>query len=114
MIPGTITVVSATRKVNRLNRVYVNITVDVPIENQPQIIASGTGCTYDNNGNLTSDPSRGIRDIEWSETGKPLRVSFVSGEEICYRYAATGEKLSEVFVDTDGRYTTQTRHLREL
>ncbi len=103
LIPGTITVVSATRKVNRLNRVYVNITVDVPIENQPQIIASGTGCTYDNNGNLTSDPSRGIRDIEWSETGKPLRVSFVSGEEICYRYAATGEKLSEVFVDTDGR-----------
>ena len=102
LIPGTITVVSATRKVNRLNRVYVNITVDVPIENQPQIIASGTGCTYDNNGNLTSDPSRGILDIEWSETGKPLRVSFVSGEEICYRYAATGEKLSEVFVDTDG------------
>ena len=103
LIPGTITVVSATRKVNRLNRVYVNITVDVPIENQPQIIASGTGCTYDNNGNLTSDPSRGILDIEWSETGKPLRVFFVSGEEICYRYAATGEKLSEVFVDTDGR-----------
>ena len=103
MIPGTITVVSATRKVNRMNRVYVNSTVDVPIENQPQIIASGTGCTYDNNGNLTSDPSRGILDIEWSETGKPMRVSFVSGEEICYRYAATGEKLSEVFVDTDGR-----------
>ena len=103
MIPGTITVVSATRKVNRMNRVYVNSTVDVPIENQPQITASGTGCTYDNNGNLTSDPSRGIRDIEWSETGKPIQVSFVSGEEICYRYAATGEKLSEVFVDTDGR-----------
>ncbi|MBJ2198764.1 MAG: RHS repeat-associated core domain-containing protein, partial [Muribaculaceae bacterium] len=81
----------------------VNSTVDVPIENQPQIIASGTGCTYDNNGNLTSDPSRGIRDIEWSETGKPIQVSFVSGEEICYRYATTGEKLSEVFVDTDGR-----------
>ncbi len=103
LIPGTITVVSATRKVKSMNRVYVNSTVDVPIENQPQITASGTGCTYDNNGNLTSDPSRGIRDIEWSETGKPIRVSFVSGEEICYRYAATGEKLSEVFVDTDGR-----------
>lgn len=86
-----------------MNRVYVNSTVDVPIENQPQITASGTGCTYDNNGNLTSDPSRGIRDIEWSETGKPIQVSFVSGEEICYRYATTGEKLSEVFVDTDGR-----------
>lgn len=75
LIPGTITVVSATRKVKSMNRVYVNSTVDVPIENQPQITASGTGCTYDNNGNLTSDPSRGIRDIEWSETGGSVSLS---------------------------------------
>ena len=100
---GTIVDKAVMRKGNRINKVYGDDAGDALIENQPQIIASGTGCTYDNNGNLTSDPSRGILDIEWSETGKPMRVSFVSGEEICYRYAATGEKLSEVFVDTDGR-----------
>ena len=58
--------------------------------------------SYDTSGKLTSDPSRGILDIEWGETGKPLRVSFVSGEEMRYRYAATGGKLSEEFVDDDG------------
>ena len=100
---GTIVDKAVMRKGNRINKVYGDDAGDALIENQPQIIASGTGCTYDNNGNLTSDPSRGIRDIEWSETGKPIQVSFVSGEEICYRYATTGEKLSEVFVDTDGR-----------
>lgn len=41
LIPGTVADVSVTRKGNRMNRVYVNSTVDVPVENQPQITPLG-------------------------------------------------------------------------
>ena len=99
---GTIIDKTIMRKGNRINKVYGDNAEDAPIENQPQVTPSGTACTYDACGNLTSDPSRGIRNIEWSETGKPSRVSFSSGEEIRYTYAATGEKLSEEFADEDG------------
>ena len=44
-----------------------------------------------------------IHGIKKNNINHLLSVSFSSREVISYRYAATGEKLSEVFVDTDGR-----------
>ena len=99
---GTSADISIGRDGNRISAVSVADIGENPLESQPAPLDASGGFSYDGNGNLTSDPSRGILDIEWSETGMPLRVSFASGEEIRYRFAATGGKLSEEFADADG------------
>ncbi len=54
---------------------------------------------YINAIHLIGDMSQGI---EWGVISRPLRVTFETGEEIVYRYAGTGEKLSEEYLDADG------------
>ncbi|MDE7116198.1 MAG: RHS repeat-associated core domain-containing protein [Muribaculaceae bacterium] len=99
---GMITDLSISRKGNRICKISVGDTESIPLENQPQIKESDENYNYDACGNLTADPGRGISEIEWNDTGRPVRISFDSGEEIRYRYTSTGKKLSEEFYDADG------------
>ena len=77
-----------------------------PMENQSVIMqpdeSYGYGYAYDANGNIDSDPGRGIIGIKYGDGGYPLRVMFRDGEEISYTYTSAGEKLREVYVDRDG------------
>ncbi len=99
---GTCADIGLTLDGNRVTAVSVSDVDGNALEGQPQVRDSGDGFTYDAAGNLTRDPSRGIENIEWSVISRPLRVTFETGEEIVYRYAGTGEKLSEEYLDADG------------
>ena len=87
---------------NRISSLSVSDVDDNALEGQPQVRDTGDGFTYDADGNMTRDPSRGIAGIEWNVIDKPSRVTFETGEEIVYRYSATGEKLSEEYRDAGG------------
>ncbi|MBD5317347.1 MAG: RHS repeat-associated core domain-containing protein [Bacteroides sp.] len=51
--------------------------------------------TYDRCGRMTSDLNRGIDSIEWSITGRPMRIRLANGCRIDYFYSASGAKLRE-------------------
>ncbi len=101
---GTVTDISLSRQGNRTSITEFPETDEregIPLEGQPQLAETDESDTYDADGNLTDSRTRGIYNIEWSVNGNPLRVTFDSGEEIVYRYSATGEKLSERYLDAD-------------
>lgn len=54
-----------------------------------------TEYTYDSCGRMTSDLNRGIESIEWSITGRPMRMRLANGCRIDYFYSASGTKLRE-------------------
>ncbi len=71
----------------------------VPLESSldiPMADCADSSFGYDANGNLTSDPSRGITHIEYSPAGRPLRISLADGSGIEYVHDADGTRLEEI------------------
>ncbi|MCB9082606.1 MAG: hypothetical protein H6555_12945 [Lewinellaceae bacterium] len=57
---------------------------------------SGTGYSYDGNGNLKSDSYKGISDISYNHLNLPRLITFSSGGTIEIVYDATGNKLRKI------------------
>ncbi|MBL7818777.1 MAG: RHS repeat-associated core domain-containing protein [Saprospiraceae bacterium] len=56
-------------------------------------IANGSAYTYDVNGNVTSDPNKGISNIVYNHMDLPTTITFSGGNSINYLYDAEGNKL---------------------
>ncbi len=56
-------------------------------------IGSVSGFTYDRNGNLTADPSRGITRIDYNRLNLPVSVTFSDGHRQTVTYDGLGNKL---------------------
>ena len=65
-------------------------------EGRTGVSASGTvtGFTYDTNGNLTADPSRGILQIKYNRLNQPADVYLTGGQRQHITYDGLGGKLS--------------------
>ncbi|MBK7475260.1 MAG: hypothetical protein IPI11_04275 [Haliscomenobacter sp.] len=57
---------------------------------------SGAGYTYDGNGNLKSDPYKGISSITYNHLNLPKLITFSSGNTIEIIYDASGNKLRKI------------------
>lgn len=77
---------------NRLN----HVTDDVPVNNYPEDIdGQNTGnYGYDAIGNLTSDVSEGITNINWTVYGKIAAIT-KNGSTISYTYDASGQRITK-------------------
>ena len=64
-----------------------------------------TEYTYDENGNLTRDLNRNIKDIQYNFLNLPQRIEFGDGSTTEYLYDAEGRKLRTVH-RADGKTTT--------
>ena len=64
-----------------------------------------TEYTYDENGNLTQDLNRNIKDIQYNFLNLPQRIDFGDGSTTEYLYDAEGRKLRTVH-RADGKTTT--------
>ena len=64
-----------------------------------------TEYTYDENGNLTQDLNRKIKDIQYNFLNLPQRIEFGNGSTTEYLYDAEGRKLRTVH-RADGKTTT--------
>ena len=64
-----------------------------------------TEYTYDENGNLTQDLNRNIKDIQYNFLNLPQRIEFGDGSTTEYLYDADGRKLRTVH-RADGKTTT--------
>ena len=64
-----------------------------------------TEYTYDENGNLTQDLNRNIKDIQYNFLNLPQRIEFEDGSTTEYLYDADGRKLRTVH-RADGKTTT--------
>ena len=56
-------------------------------------IANGGAYSYDANGNMTSDPNKGITGIVYNYLNLPTKVTFNTGNTIEWLYTSTGTKL---------------------
>ena len=57
---------------------------------------------YDANGNMTSDMSRDITDMEYNALNLPCRATFADGSRIDWLYTASGEKLRQTVIAATG------------
>ena len=64
-----------------------------------------TEYTYDENGNLTQDLNRNIKDIQYNFLNLPQRIEFEDGSTTEYLYDAEGRKLRTLH-KADGKTTT--------
>lgn len=64
--------------------------------------SNGSTLTYDDNGNLKSDPNKSITLIEYYYNNMPKKVTFSTGASIEYLYDAWGTKLRKVVKNTSG------------
>ena len=64
-----------------------------------------TEYTYDENGNLTQDLNRNIKDIQYNFLNLPQRIEFEDGSTTEYLYDVDGRKLRTVH-RADGKTTT--------
>jgi RHS repeat-associated protein len=56
---------------------------------------------YDANGNVTEDKNKGIT-ISYNELGLPNQIRFANGNPLTFIYSATGEKLCQYLISSDG------------
>ena len=56
-------------------------------------MANGSTYTYDVNGNLKTDPNKGITNITYNYLNLPLVITFTGGNSITFMYDAAGNKL---------------------
>jgi RHS repeat-associated protein len=56
-------------------------------------IANGSAYSYDNNGNMTADPNKGITSILYNHLNLPQTINFTGGNTINFLYDAGGNKL---------------------
>ena len=65
-------------------------------------VSNGSTLTYDNNGNLKSDPNKNISLIEYYYNNCPKKITFSTGASIEFSYTAWGEKLRKIVKNTSG------------
>lgn len=65
-------------------------------------VSNGSTLTYDNNGNLKSDPNKKITLIEYYYHNMPKKITFSTGESIEYSYDAWGTKLRKIVKNASG------------
>jgi RHS repeat-associated protein len=63
---------------------------------KPERLSLGAEYTYNDNGALLSDCNKGIKSIEYSNTGMPTRIEFTNGNLTEYVYSYSGEKLKTI------------------
>ena len=63
---------------------------------KPERFVLGAEYTYNDNGALLSDCNKGIKSIEYSNTGMPTRIEFTNGNLTEYVYSYSGEKLKTI------------------
>ena len=63
---------------------------------KPERFVLGAEYTYNDNGALLSDYNKGIKSIEYSNTGMPTRIEFTNGNLTEYVYSYSGEKLKTI------------------
>ncbi len=83
-----------------------NVTDNAPSEGREKGFkpsSAGGDYTYDENGNLTSDPNKGITAIEYNHLNLPRKISFVGGEIIEFTYDAAGTKHQKKTIDAEGK-----------
>ncbi len=56
-------------------------------------ISNGSAYSYDNNGNMTADPNKGITGIAYNHLNLPTTITFTGGNAINFLYDAGGNKL---------------------
>ena len=80
-------------------------------------VANGSTYSYDNNGNMTADPNKGITSITYNHLNLPLVITVTGKGTITYTYDAAGNKQKKVTADitTAGKtITTTTTYLSGL
>ena len=84
-----------TYTLNRLTKMEAD-SEGADYEGRTGVSASGTvtGFTYDSNGNLTADPSRGILQIKYNRLNQPTDVYLTGGQRQHITYDGLGGKLS--------------------
>jgi RHS repeat-associated protein len=61
-------------------------------------VSNGSGYSYDNNGNMTSDPNKGITTIAYNHLNLPTTITFTNSRSISFLYDAGGNKLRKTVV----------------
>ncbi len=61
--------------------------------------------TYDNFGNLKSDPYKKITNITYNHLNLPVKITFVGGETIAYTYLSDGRKIKKIVQDSQSNTT---------
>ncbi len=56
-------------------------------------VSNGSAYSYDNNGNMTADPNKGITSIAYNHMNLPTTITFTGGNSISFLYDAGGNKL---------------------
>jgi RHS repeat-associated protein len=62
-------------------------------------VSSGSLYSYDNNGNMTADPNKGITNIVYNHLNLPTSITFTGNKTIAFLYDAGGNKLRKTVVD---------------
>ncbi len=63
-------------------------------------ISNGSAYSYDNNGNMTADPNKGITGITYNHMNLPITITFTGSRSIAFLYDAGGNKLSKTVVQS--------------
>jgi RHS repeat-associated protein len=62
-------------------------------------VSSGSLYSYDNNGNMTADPNKGITNIVYNHLNLPTLITFTGNKTIAFLYDAGGNKLRKTVVN---------------
>ena len=69
--------------------------------------ANGSTYTYDNNGNMITDPNKAITSIAYNHLNLPTTISFTNSRSITFIYDAGGNKLRKTVVQNGVTQYTQ-------
>jgi len=58
--------------------------------------------TYDASGNMKADANKNITSIHYNVLNLPDTITYVDGRKVSFSYSASGQKLREVLVSTEG------------
>lgn len=88
---------SYTTNTNKLSSIS-----EAALASQGGFRATSGGYTYDSNGNLKSDVSKGITNINYNHINLPTLIDFGGGKVIEFTYLANGQKIKKVVKNTLG------------
>ncbi|WP_148267911.1 RHS repeat domain-containing protein [Flavobacterium branchiophilum] len=61
---------------------------------------------YDNNGNMTVDKNKDIKNITYNHLNLPTKILFGNSNYITYLYTASGQKMEKIVYENNDRTTT--------
>ena len=74
---------------------------------------SATAYSYDLNGNLSGNPDKQIRSINYNHLNLPREVVFISGAKLAYAHDAEGNKLTQKVYNSSGTLTKTRDYIGE-